>query len=847
MHTDIDGASAAQVTRLSSWVFKMLLGLSALFIAGCSAFFSVRGLGLLFIGSATAVMVMAASLEVGKLVAASFLYRYWRHITIPLRIYLTLAVLLLIGITSLGNYGYLARAYEQTHSRIGLFEEQIKGIQEEMDATQRQIDASKGQLGKVSDNGREDRDKLAAQMPAAQAALDQSLVRLEERRKAAKDKLDRDIQVPNSHLTETAEMLKKGLASEDEAIAKLNERVAVLDRAVDAYTAQGGPGFLKHDGIRKGQLLREQQMPERTSIAQEIADHQKKQDQMRADHTKMMEAINQETAGAQTQYREELSRLDAEEQALRKAHGETVAGIQKQIAALSTQTTTVSSQGQNDVTALYQKMQMETDEISRLRTQIAGTDIGSYRFVARAFNTQADDLVKWLVLLLVLVFDPLAVTLTVGFNVALLRDRRARLVTPSTGAPLVNGDGVVVGRPGTSTARRRLVALGALTLVAVLIGGGVMTYKNWGPGLQAQWAHWNQNTHARLVPGESFAVLALHPSLLGSAATDHTWHEAVSGLLGKSAMVELVNLFGNALDGDSDIYTFIKYPSKQPGAQGQNMNPVMLCGLVARIKDPALAEAGLYRFADALADSLRPPGTPAVTPIHAMVRYGQGRYLDPQNNFMSFALTEHEVIVLLEIDGDPAKPTVENEIRLALAAPENSDSLTAGSGRNVLPVRALAKDTALSLWFDAGRCFADMPKNSAAQARYQQLQSRLNFDLLLTVNPTTQGQLAVVADYAYANERFKNQQEPTITDILQKLGSAEPGGIPGRLIDRCAVSLDMDQLMDHMQSLLTGRSGAQVRMEKSISSTRDGRFELIAQYDPHAGFPLENALRSLVH
>src|SRR5512139_362108 len=81
---------------------KYLVGAAALFIAGCSAVFSVRGLGLLFIGSSVAVMIMAASLEIGKLVAASFLYAYWNQINRALRFYLFLAVLVLIGITSLG-------------------------------------------------------------------------------------------------------------------------------------------------------------------------------------------------------------------------------------------------------------------------------------------------------------------------------------------------------------------------------------------------------------------------------------------------------------------------------------------------------------------------------------------------------------------------------------------------------------------------------------------------------------------------------------------------------------------------------------------------------------------------
>src|SRR5580698_3420387 len=125
---DHDPGDSDRSTSVShpAWAFKYIVGGAALFIAGCSAYFSVSGLGLLFIGSATAVMVMAASLELGKLVAASFLYRYWRYLGVPLRFYLTLAVLLLIGITSLGNYGYLARAYEQTNSQIGLLEQQLQ-------------------------------------------------------------------------------------------------------------------------------------------------------------------------------------------------------------------------------------------------------------------------------------------------------------------------------------------------------------------------------------------------------------------------------------------------------------------------------------------------------------------------------------------------------------------------------------------------------------------------------------------------------------------------------------------------------------------------------------------------
>ena len=93
-------------------LFTFLVGISALFIAGSAAFFSVFGLSKLFAGEATAVIIMAGSLELGKLVAASFLYRYWSKIAGWLRIYMTVGVITLVMITSAGIFGFLSNAYQ---------------------------------------------------------------------------------------------------------------------------------------------------------------------------------------------------------------------------------------------------------------------------------------------------------------------------------------------------------------------------------------------------------------------------------------------------------------------------------------------------------------------------------------------------------------------------------------------------------------------------------------------------------------------------------------------------------------------------------------------------------------
>ena len=92
--------------------FHIYLGLAALLIAGSAGFFSVFGLSKLFAGAAFSVIIMAGSLEFGKLVTAAFLYRYWDKINLFQKTYLMTAVVTLVLITSAGIFGYLSNAYQ---------------------------------------------------------------------------------------------------------------------------------------------------------------------------------------------------------------------------------------------------------------------------------------------------------------------------------------------------------------------------------------------------------------------------------------------------------------------------------------------------------------------------------------------------------------------------------------------------------------------------------------------------------------------------------------------------------------------------------------------------------------
>ena len=121
-----------------NWL-KFLVGVSALIIAGCAAFFSVTGLGVLFSGASTAVMVMAGSLEFAKLVAATYLKQMWDDITGFNKWYLTIAVGILMVITSAGIFGYLSNAFQQQNLKLGQIEREISVFQTEITTNESEI------------------------------------------------------------------------------------------------------------------------------------------------------------------------------------------------------------------------------------------------------------------------------------------------------------------------------------------------------------------------------------------------------------------------------------------------------------------------------------------------------------------------------------------------------------------------------------------------------------------------------------------------------------------------------------------------------------------------------------
>jgi hypothetical protein len=125
--------------NLKQSIFPFIIAFSALSVSASAAFYSISGLSKLFAGASFEVIIMASSLEIAKLVIASLLYQYWNTINKVLRTYLMVATVILILITSMGIYGFLSAAYQETANKAGNIDAQISLVEVKRDNVKEQL------------------------------------------------------------------------------------------------------------------------------------------------------------------------------------------------------------------------------------------------------------------------------------------------------------------------------------------------------------------------------------------------------------------------------------------------------------------------------------------------------------------------------------------------------------------------------------------------------------------------------------------------------------------------------------------------------------------------------------
>jgi hypothetical protein len=191
--------------------------LSALLLSGIAAYYSIVGLASIFVGAFWPVVIMGSSLEFAKVVTTSWLYRNWKKIPILLKTYLTIAVLILMLITSMGIFGYLSKSHLEQSTMIGpiadkvaLYDEKIKTLKENIDA-----------------------NKLA--LKQLDAAVDQVMARTEDSNGA-----ERSVQIRKAQQKERSR-INEEIAGSQKEIAKITEEKAPIQNELRKSESDFGP------------------------------------------------------------------------------------------------------------------------------------------------------------------------------------------------------------------------------------------------------------------------------------------------------------------------------------------------------------------------------------------------------------------------------------------------------------------------------------------------------------------------------------------------------------------------------------------------------------------------------
>ncbi len=343
--------------------------LSALSISGVAIFYSVIGLATIFPGAFVPVVIMGGVLEVGKLITASWLYRNWKFTPFMLRTYLTTAVIILSLITSMGIFGFLSKAHLEQNLASDTLIQRITILEDKIESEKMSI---------LRQNAIIDRAEKAINRDTGTASG--------------------DIEVQQSIIADANEKLKTLLAVETNTVRDLNDRLKVLDKNVSDVLTSNKSFFNEEKAAAE---LKASQKEEREQIAIKVKEAQERIAELKADHkveiAKAQEIIANMRSGSQDNKGQFNKEIEVAEQKI------------------------FDSQGNIDL-YIVEKQPLEKEMLT------LEAEIGPVKYIAALAvdwgitdQVETSKAVRWVILLLIVVFDPLAVLLLIAANQSLMR------------------------------------------------------------------------------------------------------------------------------------------------------------------------------------------------------------------------------------------------------------------------------------------------------------------------------------------------------------------------------------------------------------------------------------------
>jgi chromosome segregation ATPase len=160
-------------------IFAVLTLVSALSISVIAAYFSIIGLATIFPGSIEAVIAMGAALEIGKIIAAIWLHKNWKSAPTTLKIYLFSAILILMGITSMGIFGFLSKSHIEHEQNAEKASALVVQVETKINREQEYITRQKELIQQSEDKNQNRSDKSTENIDLEQKKIDQLTTQLE--------------------------------------------------------------------------------------------------------------------------------------------------------------------------------------------------------------------------------------------------------------------------------------------------------------------------------------------------------------------------------------------------------------------------------------------------------------------------------------------------------------------------------------------------------------------------------------------------------------------------------------------------------------------------------------------
>ena len=384
----------------------MLLGIltmiTALTISAVAIYYSVAGLMTIFAAAAVPIMIMGGALEIGKLVTAVWLHRYWKQATWWLKSYLTIAVLVLMFITSMGIFGFLSKAHiEQTASaNEGIA--QLERIETEIVRQEAVIARAEQRIleARNADNTRD--TELQEQIARELERVDGAYARVQ-------PAINEQLATVEAERTRTEQRVAP-IQSEIDSITTILNDLQTAINAGDIEKAQGIVGTAV-DGdygpntARAVEDFRAAQLARRDSLIAQIdrikTEPNSTVDQARAEIQRLRNLAEQQIADSNILIERLRSQL---------GQGETA-----DVDALVDEQTARITQANNTIDTLTEQRYTLEAEYRKLEAEVGPVKyIAEFVYGEEANTNLLEEAVRWVILIIIFVFDPLAVLLLIA-------------------------------------------------------------------------------------------------------------------------------------------------------------------------------------------------------------------------------------------------------------------------------------------------------------------------------------------------------------------------------------------------------------------------------------------------